>query len=114
VFDLQQFIKSNKLKQSDVAEIVGVSQPVVSMVVNGRSPCPDRWVELLREHYGDVDAYAIEEPAAVYETKKAGPKDPAEMTIIERLAETIVMQARIIENMQQTMAEVLKKMGGQS
>ena len=54
MFDLKRFAYEHKLPQQELAEVLGVQQPVISNMVNGSRKVRIEHIELLRAKYGDV------------------------------------------------------------
>lgn len=52
-FDLKRFRKDFVLKQSDVADILGISQNFISKIETGKESFPNSHYETLKEKYGE-------------------------------------------------------------
>ena len=97
--DLQTFIKKNKLTQKGLAKILGVGQPFISQVIQGKSHLSTEKIEVLLM-------------AGIYDTSmivEANADDIASDTVtmsrevfnsIQQLVDTINSQQRTIESQQ--------------
>ena len=47
VIDLEVFLRENKLKQKDVAEIIGVSANMISLILHGKAKMPQPKIQIL-------------------------------------------------------------------
>lgn len=54
MIDLKRFRKDRHIKQSEVCEVLGVSQPFLSAIEMGKSPLNEEKFQKLYNHYGDV------------------------------------------------------------
>lgn len=54
MIDIKRFRKDQNIPQSEIINILGVSQPYVSAVENGKRPLSKEGLEKLHNHYGDV------------------------------------------------------------
>jgi transcriptional regulator with XRE-family HTH domain len=72
MFDLQRFIKINGLTQNEIADLLGVKQPVISQAINGKMAVPNSWIERLMSMGYNVNDFIIiaEEPAPVYNQER--------------------------------------------
>ena len=52
MFRLKEFRTDNKLKQSDLRNILGCTQPTISQIENGRMPMPTNFIRILNEKFG--------------------------------------------------------------
>lgn len=52
MFRLKEFRTDNKLKQSDLRNILGCTQPTISQIENGRIPMPTNFIRILNEKFG--------------------------------------------------------------
>ncbi len=66
MFDLKGFRKYKSLKQGDIATVLDVAQPFISMVEKGEKTLADPHMVTLREHYGEevVDKFYIPDPGS--------------------------------------------------
>lgn len=66
MFDLKRFSFEHNLSQAELSEVLGVHQPVISNMTNGRRVIRLEHIEKLRAKYGDiVDSYRTDGPSAV-------------------------------------------------
>lgn len=62
-FDLRRFRKERKLKQQDIADILGAGQSFISQIESGKDPMPAAYVEKLAKIYQiDISDYLIDHP----------------------------------------------------
>lgn len=79
VFNFKQFMFDKSLRQNDLAQILGESQSVISMFVNGKRTPMDRHIEALTNEFGEelISQYMIDS-----ETYKAFIGKPVSATIV--------------------------------
>lgn len=93
--DLHSFRRLNKIKQTELAEYLGVSRGFISLVETGASKLPERLVDkLLKNKKG----WIIE----VIETS-------APITIESRVLETLISQQETIASLTKLLADASKK-----
>lgn len=68
MFDVKQFMKDNKLTQSELANYLGVTQGFISQVVNGQRDFPKKALEKISEE----GVYVIPSVQNITNTAKAG------------------------------------------
>ena len=108
IIDLEQFLEENKLKQKDLADIIGVSANMISMIIHGKAKMPQPKIKMI------LDA-GIYKTSMIKQVKKAPMVgDTVSMSrevfdSIQKLVDTINSQQRTIES-QQRMIE--NNMGG--
>ncbi len=93
--DLHSFRRINKIKQSELAEYLGVSRGFISLVETGSSKLPERLVDKLLKNRNGWIVEAIETSSPV--------------TIESRLIETIMSQQETIATLTNILADVSKK-----
>jgi len=54
MIDLKRFRKDKKIKQSEICEILGISQPFLSAIEKGSRPLNDEKFNKLYSHYGNI------------------------------------------------------------
>ncbi len=87
MFRIKDFIKNNRIKQSELASIFGVGQSTVSYIVNGKMPVSEERVELLRNRFGSelVNNYIVPDEAKDFIVEKPDPNPTDAMSIISSL-----------------------------
>jgi len=86
MFDIEKFIKEKKITQKELANVLGVSQPFISQIKDGKRELPSNKKKLLKKKFGDISAYIVKQSAY------AKPKKVD-------LAETVASQQKTIENL---------------
>mgnify|MGYP003556761160 CR=1 FL=1 len=78
MIDFKQFMFDKGLNQSDLAQIWGISQSLVSKVVRGERGVPEYYIEKIIEHFGEdvINKYTL--PAEAYKPQT----HTAEVTIL--------------------------------
>lgn len=59
--NIRKLRSDNKLKQSDLAKILGVGQPLISSIESGRFKISKEVLEKVREHFPDFEQYISSE-----------------------------------------------------
>lgn len=87
MFRIKDFIKNNRIKQSELASIFGVGQSTASYIVNGKMPVSEERVELLRNRFGSelVNSYIVPDEAKDFIVEKPDPNPTDAMSIISSL-----------------------------
>lgn len=87
MFRIKDFIKNNRIKQSELASIFGVGQSTASYIVNGKMPISEERIELLRNRFGSelVNNYIVPDEAKDFIVEKPDPNPTDAMSIISSL-----------------------------
>lgn len=97
--DLQTFIKKNKLTQKGLAKILGVGQPFISQVIQGKSHLSTEKIEALLMA-GIYDTSMIVEASADDVASDTVTMSREVFNSIQQLVDTINSQQRTIESQQ--------------
>lgn len=64
MFDLKRFRKERKLKQTGLADALGVGQSFISQIESGKDPIPDALIKKLADIYNvkNISDYIVDEP----------------------------------------------------
>jgi len=65
MFDIEKFIKEKKITQKELANTLGVSQPFISQIKDGKRELPPDKKKLLKKKFGDISAYIIKQSVRV-------------------------------------------------
>ena len=101
--DLEQFLKKNNLTQSELAEILGVSQGYLSQVNQGKSKLSKKNIRYLME-CGKYDISMFREAEKTRVSSDTVTMSREVFNSIQQLIDTINSQQRTIESQQQTIA----------
>ena len=101
VIDLEVFLRENKLKQKDVAEIIGVSANMISLILHGKAKMPQPKIQIL------LDA-GIYKTSMIKWVKKSRTSSDT-VTMSREVFELICSQQRTIESQQE---ELIANRGG--
>ena len=93
--DLHSFRRLNKIKQTELAEYLGVSRGFISLVETGASKLPERLVDKLLKNKKGWIVEAIETSAPI--------------TIESRVLETLISQQETIASLTKLLADASKK-----
>lgn len=52
--DLKRFREEQKISQAELCTVLGIAQPYLSAIENGKRPLNDKKFALLYKHYGDI------------------------------------------------------------
>ncbi len=105
--DLERFMKSMKITQSDLATKLGVSQAAISKVKIGQMDIPKNWVQTIKKEYNyNITKYmntdpvddVAHEPQEEYKTQ-IKIQDQKYLDIIEKLVSSNQSLARSVEMM---------------
>ncbi len=96
MLNFKQLLYDKGITQADLAEILGISQPLVSNVVRGNRGVPAYYIEKLKAHFGEdvIKCYTI-------------PDTP--ITPITQTAEVTIFDAEAIEEMRQEIKEEIEE-----
>lgn len=87
MFDLQNFLKANKITQKQFSKEIGKSQTAISMVVNGEMDLPKEWLELILETYKvNPDDYILENSAISHKGNEPAHnyrKQPSKLALVK-------------------------------
>lgn len=72
MFRLKDFRTDNRLKQSDLRNILGCTQPTISQIENGRMPMPANFIRILNETFGEDAIAKYIEPDTTIVTSNNG------------------------------------------
>ena len=93
IIDLEQFLEENKLKQKDLANIIGVSANMISMILHGKAKMPQPKIKMI------LDA-GIYKTSMIKRVKKAPVREDT-ITMSREVFELICSQQRTIESQQE-------------
>lgn len=54
MIDLKRFREEQKISQAELCTVLGIAQPYLSAIENGKRPLNDKKFALLYKHYGDI------------------------------------------------------------
>lgn len=106
MIDIERFMSSMKITQSDLATKLGVSQTAISLVKNGRMDFPQSWISIIEQEY-KVDISNFISPDIVSEPPE--PYEPANNRAIDTVAEA----NKILATANKQLAEVNARMQDQ-
>lgn len=114
----KQLMFDKGLNQSDLAELWGVSQSLVSKVVRGERGVPKYYIEKLKEHFGDdvIEQYTLPDTSLTPHSQEAPAREMTEELEGELIEEvrskeikkTIVLTADIIRDPEINIKQELK------
>lgn len=96
MLNFKQLLYDRGITQADLAEILGISQPLVSNVVRGNRGVPAYYIEKLKAHFGEDVINSYMTPDAV-------------ITPITQTAEVTFYDAETIEEMRQEIKEEIEE-----
>lgn len=96
MLNFKQLLYDRGITQADLAEILGISQPLVSNVVRGNRGVPAYYIEKLKAHFGEDVINSYMTPDAV-------------ITPITQPAEVTFYDAETIEEMRQEIKEEIEE-----
>ena len=96
MLNFKQLLYDRGITQADLAEILGISQPLVSNVVRGNRGVPAYYIEKLKAHFGEDVINSYMTPDAV-------------ITPITQTAEVTFYDAETIEEMRQEIKDEVKE-----
>lgn len=95
-FNIGKFLDNhNGVTQEEVAQIIGASQPFVSLVKKGKRGLDDDKINKLREKYNDVDSYITDEPETVVQHNEHGDNVGRDKVINNSSEEITILKARL-------------------
>lgn len=95
-FNLGNFLEShNDVTQEDVAQIIGASQPFVSLVKKGKRGLNEDMIDKLRKSYNDIDSYITDVQEAVVQHNEHGDNVGRDKVINNSSEEITVLKARL-------------------
>lgn len=116
--NLKQLMFDNGLKQSDLANILDISQSLVSKVLRGERGVPSYYIEKLKAHFGEdvINKYTISDDLSTPHTQETPDREKIEELEGELIEEvrskeikkTIVLTADIIRDPEINIKQELK------
>lgn len=116
--NLKQLMFDNGLKQSDLANILDISQSLVSKVLRGERGVPSYYIEKLKAHFGEdvINEYTISDDLSTPHTQETPDREKIEELEGELIEEvrskeikkTIVLTADIIRDPEINIKQELK------
>ena len=96
MLNFKQLLNDRGITQSDLAEILGISQPLVSNVVRGNRGVPAYYIEKLKAHFGEdvINSYITSD---------------AIITPITQTAEVTIFDAETIDEMRKEIKEEVEE-----
>lgn len=96
MLNFKQLLNDRGITQSDLAEILGISQPLVSNVVRGNRGVPAYYIEKLKAHFGEDVINSYITPDAI-------------ITPITQTAEVTIYDAEPFEEMRKEIKEEIEE-----
>jgi phage repressor protein C with HTH and peptisase S24 domain len=96
MLNFKQLLNDRGITQSDLAEILGISQPLVSNVVRGNRGVPAYYIEKLKAHFGEDVINSYMTPDAI-------------ITPITQTAEVTIYNAEPFEEMRKEIKEEIEE-----
>ena len=96
MLNFKQLLNDRGITQSDLAEILGISQPLVSNVVRGNRGVPAYYIEKLKAHFGEDVINSYITPDAI-------------ITPITQTAEVTIFDAETIDEMRKEIKEEIEE-----
>lgn len=96
MLNFKQLLNDRGITQSDLAEILGISQPLVSNVVRGNRGVPAYYIEKLKAHFGEDVINSYITPDAI-------------ITPITQTAEVTIFDAGTIDEMRKEIKEEIEE-----
>lgn len=96
MLNFKQLLNDRGITQSDLAEILGISQPLVSNVVRGNRGVPAYYIEKLKAHFGEDVINSYITPDAI-------------ITPITQTAEVTIFDAEPIDEMRKEIKEEIEE-----
>lgn len=96
MLNFKQLLNDRGITQSDLAEILGISQPLVSNVVRGNRGVPAYYIEKLKAHFGEDVINGYITPDAI-------------ITPITQTAEVTIFNAETIDEMRKEIKEEIEE-----
>ncbi len=96
MMDFKQFMFDKGLNQSDLAQIWGISQSLVSKVVRGERGVPEYYIEKIIEHFGEdvIKKYTL--PSDAFNPRT-------------QLSEVTILDTEVVEEMRQEIKEEIEE-----
>ena len=69
MFRFKDFVEENRIRQRDLCELFGVSQPYMSALINGKKSINDDKLALLRERYGEMVEKYVSDDNTMYDSE---------------------------------------------
>ncbi|MEZ3440370.1 helix-turn-helix domain-containing protein [Alistipes sp.] len=109
MIDLQRFRKENKIKQSEICEVLGVKQPYVSAIESGVRPLNESQFRLLYNRYGDIllPYKTTERPIFPNDEEKKVEMSREVFEKISKLIDTVCSQQNTIADQHRTIDRLI-------
>lgn len=89
MIDLQRFRKEKNIKQTEIAEVLGVKQPYISAIERGARPLNEEQFRLLYNRYGDILVPYKTTERPIFESSDVQEKVEMPREVFEKIAQLI-------------------------
>lgn len=89
MIDLKRFREEQKISQAELCTVLGIAQPYLSAIENGKRPLNDKKFALLYKHYGNIilEYKQSERPLILIDEADASLHPTLQKYITERLSQ---------------------------